>query len=262
MTSGAPRPAVPGRVQAAQQVLDLPGRLLGPGGGRGALDVDQGGPRGAQVPERRGELVLPARDGLAGAVAAAGVMMDMTAARGAFGVRAGVGGGVDREPQPPPPCARLPDLRGAVGRDRGEGLFHQAVVDRVVLADPGQGLRAVDQLRQRAGQQRGEGLLIDLPGGQRVIQRAVTAAEGRHQRQLRQRGHRVVSAQDRVAQLETRIGPGGQAAVQPGAELPQRHVPGDSAGHLRRIRGRRGIAAWPLPAGQSCENMMIQRPLS
>jgi hypothetical protein len=113
--------AVPGRGQAAQQVLDLPGRLLGPGGGRGALDVDEGGPRGAQVAERRGELVLPARDGLAGAVAAAGVMMDMTAARGAFGVRAGIGGGVDREPQPPPPRARVPDLRGAGGRDRGQG---------------------------------------------------------------------------------------------------------------------------------------------
>ena len=35
----------------------------------------------AQVPERRDELVLPAGDGLAGAVAAAGVMMDVPATR-------------------------------------------------------------------------------------------------------------------------------------------------------------------------------------
>ena len=41
---------VPGRVQAPQQVADLPGGLLRPGGGRGALDIDQRGPRGAQGP--------------------------------------------------------------------------------------------------------------------------------------------------------------------------------------------------------------------
>jgi hypothetical protein len=54
------------------------------------------------VPEGGQELVFPARDGLAGAVAAAGVMVDMPAARGALGVRAGVGGGVDGELQPLP----------------------------------------------------------------------------------------------------------------------------------------------------------------
>jgi hypothetical protein len=137
-----------------------------------------------------------------------------------------------------------------------------------VSFDPGHGLLPVDELRQRAGQQRGEGLLIDLPGGQRVIQRAVTAAERRHQRQLRQRGHRVISAQDRVAQLEQRISPRGQAAVQPGAELPQRQVPVNGAGDLGRVRhgGRqRGAGRCrkrePLPAGQPCENMVIQRLL-
>ena len=72
-------PAGAGCVQAAQQVRDLPGRLPGAGGGGGALGIDQGGPRGAQVPERGGELVFPAGDGLAGAVAAAGVMMDVAA---------------------------------------------------------------------------------------------------------------------------------------------------------------------------------------
>ena len=125
------------------------------------------------------------------------------------------------------------------------GLLQQAVVDRVVLCDPGQRLRTVNELRQRAGQQRGEGLLIDLPGGQRVIQRAVTAAELRHQRQLDQRGHRVIGTQDRIAQIEQRIRPRGQAPVQPGTELPQRHVPVNRAGHVRGIQGgrRHGRAA-------------------
>ena len=127
-------------MQAAQQVLDLPGGLPGAGGGGGPLGIDQGGPRGAQVPERGGELVLPAGDGLAGAVAAAGVMMNVAAFRGAFGVRAGIGGGVDREPQPPPPRARLPDLRGVRGRQAGQGLLQQPVVDPVVSFDPGHGV--------------------------------------------------------------------------------------------------------------------------
>ena len=214
MTSGAPRPpAPPGRLQAAQQVLHLPGGLPGPGGRRGPLDVNQGGPCGAQVPERGGELVFPAGDGLTGAVAAAGVMVDVAAFWGAFGVRAGVGGGVDREPQPPPPRARLPDLRGVCGRHAGQGLFQQAVVDPVVLSDPGAAFVPVGQRRQRLRQQRGERLLIDPACGQRVIQRAVTAAELRHQRQPGQRGHRVIGAQDRVAQLEQRICPRGQASV-------------------------------------------------
>ena len=38
----------------------------------------------------------------------------------------------------------------------------------------------IDELRQRVREQLGEGLLVDLPGSQRVIQRAVPAAEGRH----------------------------------------------------------------------------------
>jgi hypothetical protein len=68
-------------VQAAQQVLDLPRGLGGTGGVRGPLDIDQRSPGRAQVPERRDELVFPAGDGLAGAVAAAGVMMDVPATR-------------------------------------------------------------------------------------------------------------------------------------------------------------------------------------
>lgn len=49
----------------------------GAGGLGGAPDVDHRGPRGAQVPDRGGELALPAGDGLAGAAAAARVMVDV-----------------------------------------------------------------------------------------------------------------------------------------------------------------------------------------
>ena len=113
-----------------------------------------------------------------------------------------------------------------------------------MLGDPGAGRAVLDRLRRRPGQQRGERFLIDLARGQRVIQRAVPAAKGRHQRQLDQRRHRVIGAQDRIGQLEQRIRAGGQAPVQPGTELPQRHVPGNSGGDLGRIRGG-GITAGP-----------------
>jgi hypothetical protein len=72
-------PAVPGRCQAAQHVPDLGDRLARAGGLGGALHVDEGRPRGPQVPGRRHELVFPARDRLAGAVAPARVMMDVAA---------------------------------------------------------------------------------------------------------------------------------------------------------------------------------------
>ena len=49
----------------------------------------------------------------------------------------------------------------------------------------------------------------------------------------------MIGAQDRVGQLEQRISAGGQAPVQPGTELPQRHIPGDGTGDLGRIRGGR-----------------------
>ena len=56
---------VPGGAQAAQHVLHLRDRLRCPGRGHGARHVDEGGPRGAQVPDGRGELVFPAGRGLA-----------------------------------------------------------------------------------------------------------------------------------------------------------------------------------------------------
>ena len=57
-------PAVPGGAQAAQHVPHLRDRLRCAGRGRGARHVGQRGPRGAQVPDCRGELVLPAGRGL------------------------------------------------------------------------------------------------------------------------------------------------------------------------------------------------------
>jgi hypothetical protein len=232
-------PPGPGRGQAAQQVAHLPDRLAGTRGGGGALRVDERGPGGAQVPQHRGELVLPARDGLAGAVAAAGVVMDVPAAGRALGVRPGIRRRVDREPQPPPPRARVPHLGRRPGGHAGQRLLQQAVVNPVMLSHPGLALVPAGQPGKRAGQQRSKFLLVDAPGGQSVIQRAVAAAELRHQRQLRQRRHRMISAQDRINQLEGRIRPGGQALIQPGPELPQRLVrlvPGDGGRDLAGIR--------------------------
>jgi hypothetical protein len=53
-------------------------------------------------------------------------------------------------------------------------------------------------------------LPVDPAVCQRGVQRAVAAAELRHQRQLNQRRHRVISAQDRVNQVEGRLRPGEQ----------------------------------------------------
>jgi hypothetical protein len=76
-----------------------------------------------------------------------------------------------------------------------------------VLSYPGAALRAIDELRQRPRQQRGQLVLIDPPVSQRGIRRAVPAAELRHQRQLDQRSHRVTGAQDRIGQLEQGVRP-------------------------------------------------------
>ena len=46
----------------------------------------------------------------------------------------------------------------------------------------------------------------------------------------------MISAQDRIAQLEQRISASGQAPVQPGTELPQRQVPANRVGCLRGIQ--------------------------
>jgi hypothetical protein len=46
-----------------------------------------------------------------------------------------------------------------------------------VLRDPGPGLRAVHERRQRLREQGEQLLVIDPPGGQGVVERAVPAAE-------------------------------------------------------------------------------------
>jgi hypothetical protein len=124
-----------------------------------------------------------------------------------------------------------------------------------VLSRPGAALLAINELRQRPRQQPGELLLIDPPVSQRGIQRAVAAAELRHRRQLDQRRHRVIGAQDRIGQLEQGVRPGGQALIQPDPELPQRlagPVPRDRVrdlGRIRRLRCRPGQDATGIQDG-------------
>ena len=194
---------------------------------------------------------------------------------------------------------------------------------------------AVDELRQRSGQQPGEGLFIDLPGGQRVIQRAVPAAErpapataapARSPRDQRTRSRHTVRTAHRRGRSGTgtaghgtpaapctgqrRLRPGpdpgaasppdpARSASRPGPLVASRLIPaaahgrlagpGDAAGdlpgevpaHPRHGRPYRSAAgglppgsATPLltsrhrperpellPAGQPCENMVIQRSL-
>ncbi len=56
---------------------------------------------------------------------------------------------------------------------------------------------------------------VDLPGRQRVVQRAMPPPEHRRQRQLHQRGHRPLTAGHRIAELEQRIRPSRQTPVKP-----------------------------------------------
>ena len=101
-----------------------------------------------------------------------------------------------------PPGARVPHLRGNVRRQPGQHFAQQAVVDHVVRRDPRAGLRPADGLRQFRCQRGEEPLVVDSPGGQRVVQRAVAAGELRLLAQLHQRRHGVIGAQDRAGQLE------------------------------------------------------------
>jgi hypothetical protein len=230
--------AVPGGAEPAQHVLHLRDRLGCPGGGHGARHVEQGGPRGAQMADGRGELVLPAGRGLAGPLAAAGAVVDVLPARGAPRVRPGIGGRVDGKPQPGPPGARIPHLRGIAGSQPGQRFVQQAVVDHVVLRDPRAGLRPVDGARQLRCQQAEEPLVVDSPGGQSVVQRAVAAGELRLQAQLHQRRHGVISAQDRVGQLEQGVRPRVQALIE---RLPEPAQPFQRPPAGDRVRGHRRV---------------------
>jgi hypothetical protein len=166
---------VPGGAQTAQHGLHLGDRLLRPGRRGGARRVGERRPRSAQVPDRRDELVLPAGRGLAGALAVAGAVGHVLPARGAHGIRPGIGGRVDREPQPAPAGARVPDPGRVLRGHACQGFLQQRVIDHVVICDPAAGLRAVGKRRQR-GRQQGEKLLVvDPPSRNRVIQGAVAA---------------------------------------------------------------------------------------
>ncbi|HEX3309404.1 MAG TPA: hypothetical protein VHS32_24400 [Streptosporangiaceae bacterium] len=78
-----------------------------------------------------------------------------------------------------------------------------------MLRDPREGLRAIHERRQHLREQGEQPLVIDPPGGQAIVERAVAATELRLQAQLDQRGHRVIGAQDRIDQLEGGIRAGG-----------------------------------------------------
>jgi hypothetical protein len=175
-------------------------------------------------------------------LAVAGAVVHVLPARGAPRVRPGTGGRVDGEPQPGPPGARVPYLRGIFCGQAGQRLLQQAAVDHVVLRDPRPGLRPVHGLRQLRRQQGEQLLVVDPPGGQRVIQGAVAAGELRLQAQPHQRRHRVIGAQHRVGQLEQRVRPRVQALIQRLPERPQpfqRPVARNSAGEDRPIRSAR-----------------------
>jgi hypothetical protein len=110
-----------------------------------------------------------------------------------------------------------------------------------VLRDPRAGLRPVDGLRQFRCQQGEEALVVDSPGGKRVVQRAVAAGELRLQAQLHQRRHGVIRAQDRVGQFEQRVRPRVQALVQrlPEPAQPlQDQIARDRVREDRRVRLR------------------------
>ena len=70
-----------------------------------------------------------------------------------------------------------------------------------------------------------------------------------------------VSAVRIITEVRPEYPPRGQAPVQALPELPQRQVTGDRAGYLTGFRVGRRHQREPLPAGQRCENMVIQRLL-
>jgi hypothetical protein len=171
----------------------------------------------------------------------AGAVVHVLPARGAHGIGPGIGGRVDREPQPAPAGARVPDP-GRVPRWHScQGFLQQRVINHVMTGDPAPGLRAVGQRRKHGRQQGEKPLVVDPPGRKRVIQGAVAAGELRLQAHPYQRRHRMIGAQDSVRELEQRVRPQRQAVIQPGPELPQplqRPPAGDRVREHSRIRHR------------------------
>jgi len=96
----------------------------------------------------------------------------------------GIGGRVDCYPEPGPAGARVPDPGGVRSGDPGQRPVQQPAAGDVVLRDPGPGLRSVHQRRQHLREQGEQPLVIDPPGRQGIVERAVAPAELRLQRQL------------------------------------------------------------------------------
>jgi hypothetical protein len=78
----------------------------------------------------------------------AGPAADVLPARGALRSRQGIGGRVDRDPDPAPAGAGIPDLRGLARRQPGQGPVRHPAAGDVIPGDPGTGLRPVHQRRQ------------------------------------------------------------------------------------------------------------------
>jgi hypothetical protein len=155
----------------------------------------------------------------------------------------------------------------------GGRVWPQPVADVGGQPDP-----AVIPARQRQrGQRPAQPRDADLAGVDRVIDRAVTAAALRLQRQLRQHVYPVWLAQHRVRQLEQRIPAPAQAPVHLIAErrqqlarqgLPvlaritlQRHT--ESHGHratARFLRQELTVARWP-PAVTTTRRTTPAKPL-
>src|SRR5260370_20951427 len=103
MNSGAAGPAFPAACRRRSTFLTCRMVWSVRVAGGGALGVGERGPRGAQVPDRGDELVLPSRDRLPAFLAGARAVVDVAPPEGAAGVRAGLPGVIYREPPPPPP---------------------------------------------------------------------------------------------------------------------------------------------------------------
>jgi hypothetical protein len=94
-----------------------------------------------------------------------------------------------------------------------------------VAARPGRDIDREHQrvgVRQRADQQVAQPLGVDAAAGQGGVDAAPAAPTDRFQAQVRQRRDRR-GAQQRVAELEQRIGAAGAAGVQFGPELAEPH---------------------------------------
>ena len=130
----------------------------------GPLLVDEGGLHGGQVPGRRSELILPSRERSCGC-RRSGRRHDGRG-RGPHSIRRPAGDRASRRSRTAAASTvrTPPGLRRSPRRSRWPGLLQHAVVDPVLISPPGLAL-VPSTSRERAGQQGGEVLLLDPPGG-------------------------------------------------------------------------------------------------